>query len=87
MNAILDKLPEAVFVHINPARLAVMDVAFDHRRIGTGFHLKAGYPIVVDVVLFEIALHKHKHTHENALVRKRNSYVHPSSHSPCHCRT
>lgn len=58
MDAILDELAETVLVHINAARLAVMDVALDHRRIGARLHLEAGYPIVVDVVLLEVALQR-----------------------------
>lgn len=45
-------------MHVYTARLAVMDLALNDGRIGTGFHLEPGDAIVVNVIQVEVALKK-----------------------------
>lgn len=50
MYAIINKLPETIFVNVNTASLTVMDFALDYGRIGTGFYFETGDTIVVNVI-------------------------------------
>lgn len=54
MNLVVDELSQAVLMYIDAASLAVMDLAVNNGRISTGFHLETRYPIVVNVVSFEV---------------------------------
>lgn len=56
MNFVLYKLPKSILVHVDTARLTVVDLTFHHRGIGACLHLKARYPIIMDVVFLEITL-------------------------------
>lgn len=56
VDFVLNKLPHAVFMHVNTASLAVVYLAVHHSRIGVGLHLKAGNTVVVNVVRVEITL-------------------------------
>lgn len=58
MNLILDKLAQAVLVHINAPRLSVVNLALDHRRIGSGLNLEARYSVVMNVVFLKVTLRK-----------------------------
>lgn len=56
MDLILYKLAQSVLVDVYPSGLTVMDLALDHRRVGSRLHLEARYSIVVNVILFKISL-------------------------------
>lgn len=43
-------------MHVDAARLAVVDLAVDDGGVGARLHLETGYSIVVDVVRLEITL-------------------------------
>lgn len=56
MNLVVDKLTTSILMNINATRLAVVNLALDDRWVCSCLHLKASYPIVVDIVAFKIAL-------------------------------
>jgi len=58
MNSVLYELTKSVLVHINAARLAMMDFTLNHGRIGSGLNLETSYTIVVDIILLKVALKK-----------------------------
>lgn len=56
VNFVVDKLTQAVFMHVNTASLAVMNFALNDSRVGTCFNFKAGNAVVMNVVSFKISL-------------------------------
>jgi len=56
VDAVLDELTQTILMHIDAARLTMMDLALDHGRIGSGLDLEASYAIVVDVIFLKVAL-------------------------------
>ena len=56
MDLVLNKLSAPVLVHVDAARLAVVDLALDHRRVGARLHLEARDAVVVDVVALKVTL-------------------------------
>lgn len=54
VDLVVDELAQTVLVDVDPARLAVMYFAVHDGRISAGLHLESRYPIVVNVVGFEI---------------------------------
>ena len=56
MDFVVYELAQAVLVHVDAARLAVMDFAVNYRRVGSSLHFEAGDAVVVDVVRLEVAL-------------------------------
>ena len=53
---VLYELPAPVLVYVDPACLAVVYLAFNYCRVGTGFHLKPSNPVIVNVIRLKIAL-------------------------------
>ena len=58
MDLVLDELPAPVFVDVDAARLPVVDLAVDDRRVGPRLHLEARDAIVVDVTTVKVTLQK-----------------------------
>lgn len=56
MYSIFDELSQPVLMHIDAARLTMMNLTLDHCGISASFDLKTGYAIVVYIVLLEITL-------------------------------
>ncbi len=56
VDSVFYELASSVLMHINSSGLAMVDLAFDDRRVRTGLYLKTGYPVIVDVVGFKVAL-------------------------------
>lgn len=56
VDFVVDELTQSVLVHVDAASLAVMDLAVDDGGIGACLHLETGYPIIVNIVRFEITL-------------------------------
>jgi hypothetical protein len=56
MYTILNKLSQTIFMDINTTGLSMMNFTLHHGRICTGLNLKTGYAIVVNVILFKVAL-------------------------------
>lgn len=56
MYSILNELSQSILMHIDAARLTMMNLALDHCGIGASFDLKASYAIVVYIVLLKITL-------------------------------
>lgn len=56
VDLVVDELAETVLVHVDSARLAVVDLAVHDGWIRACFHLEAGNTVIVDVVRFKITL-------------------------------
>lgn len=56
MNPVLDKLTQAILVHVDASRLSVMDLALNNRWVGSSFHLESRNSIIVYVILLKISL-------------------------------
>lgn len=59
IDFVLYKLPPPLLVHVDASRLAVVDLATHHRRVGVRLHLKTCYTVSMDVTIFKVTL-KHK---------------------------
>ena len=53
---VLEELSPPVLMHVDAARLAVVDLTSHHCGISTGFHLKASDAIVVYIVGLKVTL-------------------------------
>lgn len=49
-------------MHVDAARLAVVDLAAHHRGVGVGLHLEAGDAVPVDVAALKVALQRETKT-------------------------
>lgn len=56
IDLVFDELATALLVHVNAPRLAMVDLAAHHRRVGICLNLKTCYAVPVDVAAFKIAL-------------------------------
>ena len=56
VDLVLYELSAPVLVHVDAARLTVVDVAPHHRRVRARLHLEARDPVVVDVVRLKVPL-------------------------------
>ncbi len=56
MDAVLEKLTEAIFMNVYATSLTVMNFAFRHCRICASFHFETGDTIIMDVVQVKITL-------------------------------
>lgn len=56
MYTIVDKLSQAIFVHVYSASLAVMNFATYDGWIRSCFHFESGNSIIMNIVMFEIPL-------------------------------
>lgn len=56
VDLVVDELAETVFVHVDAACLAVVDLAVHDGGIRARFHFEAGNSVVVDVVRLKITL-------------------------------
>lgn len=50
------ELSQARLMHVNAARLPVVDLTVYYGGVGAGFHFETGDSVVVDVVRFKVAL-------------------------------
>lgn len=60
IDLVFDELAATLFVHIDAASLAMVDLATDHGRVGIRLDLKASYPVPMDVTALKIALRNDK---------------------------
>ena len=58
MDLIVDELSLAILVHVDAARLPVVDLTVDDARVRSSFHLEAGNAVVVNVVAVKVSLHR-----------------------------
>lgn len=56
MYSIFNELSQSILMHIDAARLTMMNLALDHCGIGASFDLETSYAIVVYIVLLKITL-------------------------------
>lgn len=56
VDLVVDELAETVFVHVDAARLSVVDLAVYDGWIRSCLHLEARNTVVVDVIRFKITL-------------------------------
>ena len=63
VDFVLYKLPPALLVDVDAARLAVMDLAAHHRGVGVGLHLEACYAVSMDVTVLEVTLKHRRRRH------------------------
>lgn len=53
---VVDKLAQAVLVHVDTASLAVMDFTLNYSGVCARFYLETGYAVVMDVICLKITL-------------------------------
>lgn len=56
VDFVLYELTPSLLVHVNAARLPVVDLAAHHGGVGVGLHLEAGDSVPVDVAVLKVAL-------------------------------
>lgn len=56
IDFVLYKLPPALLVDVDAARLSVMDLTAHHCGVGVGLHLKACYAVSMDVTVLKVTL-------------------------------
>lgn len=56
VDFIFDELATSIFMNVDSSRLTMMDVTFDDGRIGTGLYLKSGNAVIVNLIIFKVAL-------------------------------
>lgn len=56
IDLVFDELAATLFVHVDAASLAVVDLAPDHSGVGVRLDLKASYPVPMDVAALKIPL-------------------------------
>lgn len=64
IDLVLDELASALLVHVDAARLSVMDLAAHYCRVSIRLHLETCYPVPVDVAALEVALQREPESHE-----------------------
>lgn len=52
-------------MHVDAARLSVMDLAAHYCRVSIRLHLETCYPVPVDVAAFKVALQREPESQEN----------------------
>lgn len=60
IDLVFDELAATLFVHVDAASLAMVDLATDHSGVGVRLDLKASYPVPMDVTALKIALRNDK---------------------------
>ena len=56
VDLVLDELSHALLVHVDAARLAVVNLAANHGWVGLSLHFKASNAVIMDVIRFKVAL-------------------------------